>query len=271
MLAKLDVAYVLAGHSERGSCSVRPTRPSTSRSKPSTSRGMTPILCVGETLEEREAGITEAKVTARSRPGWPVCPATRSAGWSSRTSRSGPSAPVARQPEDAQAVCATVRPTVAELAGPGPAATVRIQYGGSVKADNAAELMACPDVDGALVGGASLEPTRSRGSSATATAPERRRPGLVDNRYGASRVTVATCVLSRGSAGGRRVEAPHRLGTGCVTMWRQADVMPAQATGAWDDTRHRIRVSWTSLLSSAPFTGARCELRGVRTPQGESP
>ena len=60
--------------------------------------------------------------------------------------------------EDAQAVCASIRATVAEVAGAEAAASVRIQYGGSVKASNAAELMAQPDIDGALVGGASLDP-----------------------------------------------------------------------------------------------------------------
>jgi triosephosphate isomerase (TIM) len=60
-------------------------------------------------------------------------------------------------PEDAQAVCATIRRTVASLAGAAAADTVRVQYGGSVKPENAADLMACPDIDGALVGGASLD------------------------------------------------------------------------------------------------------------------
>ncbi|MDD9350595.1 triose-phosphate isomerase, partial [Mumia sp.] len=60
-------------------------------------------------------------------------------------------------PDDAQTVCATIRDTVAEAKGAAVAQSVRIQYGGSVKATNAAELMACPDIDGALVGGASLE------------------------------------------------------------------------------------------------------------------
>jgi triosephosphate isomerase (TIM) len=60
-------------------------------------------------------------------------------------------------PEDAQAVCAAVRATVAAVAGAEAAEAVRIQYGGSVKAENAADLMACPDIDGALVGGACLD------------------------------------------------------------------------------------------------------------------
>ena len=60
-------------------------------------------------------------------------------------------------PEDAQSVCATIRARVAGLAGADTAASIRIQYGGSVKPDNAADLMACPDIDGTLVGGACLE------------------------------------------------------------------------------------------------------------------
>jgi triosephosphate isomerase len=60
--------------------------------------------------------------------------------------------------DDAQAVCASIRATVTELSGADAAASVRVQYGGSVKPDNATELMAQPDIDGALVGGASLDP-----------------------------------------------------------------------------------------------------------------
>src|ERR671917_15548 len=116
--------------------------------------GMTPILCVGETLDEREDGTTEAKVTGQVRAGLGGLSTEQAATlviayepiWAIGTGRTA-------TPDDAQTVCATVRATVAEVKGAAVAEAVRIQYGGSVKAANAAELMACPDVDGALVGG----------------------------------------------------------------------------------------------------------------------
>ena len=120
---------------------------------------MTPILCCGETLEEREAGSTEEKVDRTgARPGSRRSGATQVGGlviayepiWAIGTGRTASA-------EDAQAVCGLVRATVAQAAGSEAAATVRVQYGGSVKPTNAKELMAQPDIDGALVGGASLE------------------------------------------------------------------------------------------------------------------
>jgi triosephosphate isomerase len=120
---------------------------------------MVPILCVGETLEEREAGSTDAKVTGQVQAGLArVTPEQVAAMviayepiWAIGTGRTATT-------EDAQAVCASIRATVEGAAGADAAAAVRIQYGGSVKPSNAAELMAQPDIDGALVGGASLEP-----------------------------------------------------------------------------------------------------------------
>jgi triosephosphate isomerase len=120
---------------------------------------MTPIICVGETLAEREAGDTETKVLGQVRSAL----AGRSAEqvgvlviayepiWAIGTGRNATA-------DDAQQVCAAIRGVVAELFGAGAAQQVRIQYGGSVKAGTIAELMAGPDVDGALVGGASLDP-----------------------------------------------------------------------------------------------------------------
>jgi triosephosphate isomerase (TIM) len=119
---------------------------------------MTPILCCGETLAEREADATEAKVRGQVEAGLAGVAPERVGSlviayepiWAIGTGRTASS-------DDAQAVCNLVRRVVAEVAGAEAAATVRIQYGGSVKAGNAAELMAQPDIDGALVGGASLE------------------------------------------------------------------------------------------------------------------
>jgi triosephosphate isomerase len=120
---------------------------------------MTPILCVGETLEEREAGETEAKVIGQIRAGLGGLASAAIAGlvvayepiWAIGTGRTATSA-------DAQETCAAIRASVTELVGREAADAVRIQYGGSVKSSNIAELIAQPDIDGALVGGASLDP-----------------------------------------------------------------------------------------------------------------
>jgi triosephosphate isomerase len=158
MLAKLDVAYVIAGHSERRELFGETDETVNLKVHAIYKHGMTPILCVGETLAEREAGTTEAKVTGQVQAGLAGL-STEQVGalviayepiWAIGTGRTA-------TPDDAQTVCGIIRATVAELAGAHTAGSVRIQYGGSVKAANAAELMACPDVDGALVGGASLE------------------------------------------------------------------------------------------------------------------
>ena len=158
MLAKLDVAYVIAGHSERRELFGETDETVNMKVRAIYAHEMTPILCVGETLDEREAGTTEAKVTGQVIAGLADLSTEQVARlviayepiWAIGTGRTA-------TPDDAQAVCATIRATVASVAGAGAADAVRIQYGGSVKAENAADLMACPDVDGALVGGASLE------------------------------------------------------------------------------------------------------------------
>ncbi|MGB0114425.1 MAG: triose-phosphate isomerase, partial [Ilumatobacteraceae bacterium] len=120
---------------------------------------MTPIMCCGETLAEREAGETESKVLGQIE-----------AGLAGRSNEEIASLVIAYEPiwaigtgktatsDDAQAVCAAIRGKIRELCDDETADAVRIQYGGSVKAANATELMAQPDIDGALVGGASLDP-----------------------------------------------------------------------------------------------------------------
>jgi triosephosphate isomerase len=158
MLAKLDVAYVIAGHSERRELFGESDETVNRKVHAVYAHGMTPILCVGETLAEREAGSTEEKVTGQVRAGLGGLSTDQVESlviayepiWAIGTGRTA-------TPDDAQTVCATIRDTVAEVKGAAVAQSVRIQYGGSVKATNAAELMACPDIDGALVGGASLE------------------------------------------------------------------------------------------------------------------
>jgi triosephosphate isomerase len=158
MLAKLDVAYVIAGHSERREVFGESDEWVNKKVHAILKHGMTPILCVGETLEEREGGTTEAKVTGQVKAGLEGLSAEQVGGlviayepiWAIGTGRTA-------TPEDAQEVCGRIRAVVADIAGADAAGLVRVQYGGSVKASNAAELMSQPDIDGALVGGASLE------------------------------------------------------------------------------------------------------------------
>ncbi len=158
MLAKLDVRYVIAGHSERRELFGETDEQVSAKVQAIFRWGMTPILCCGETLEEREAGGTDAKVTGQVEAGLAGLSAEQVGGlvvayepiWAIGTGRTASS-------EDAQAVCSLIRSVVARTAGSAAAASVRIQYGGSVKPTNAAELMTQPDIDGALVGGASLD------------------------------------------------------------------------------------------------------------------
>jgi triosephosphate isomerase len=121
--------------------------------------GMTPIVCVGETLDQREAGSTEEVLRGQTRGSLAGIPADSLAGlviayepvWAIGTGRTA-------TPADAAAGIALIRATVGELGGAGAAEGVRIQYGGSVNAGNIAMIMAEDGIDGALVGGASLDP-----------------------------------------------------------------------------------------------------------------
>jgi triosephosphate isomerase len=159
MLAKLNVAYVICGHSERRQLFGETDEMVNQKVKAILKHGMTPIMCCGETLEEREAGSTEERVSSQVRAGLQGVGADEVAGlviayepiWAIGTGRNA-------TPDDAQAVCKAIRAVVAGEAGADAAAAVRIQYGGSVKGANAADLLSQPDIDGALVGGASLDP-----------------------------------------------------------------------------------------------------------------
>ena len=158
MLAKLNVSYVIAGHSERRELFGESDEDVNRKIKAIIAAGMTPILCVGETLDERESSITTDKVNAQVSAGLSGVSAEQIAAlviayepiWAIGTGKTA-------TPQDAQEVCAEIRRVVEELCNPETAASVRIQYGGSVKPGNATELMAQPDIDGALVGGASLD------------------------------------------------------------------------------------------------------------------
>ena len=121
---------------------------------------MTPIMCVGETLDEREAGETETKVLGQVRAGArrPQARAGRVAGDRLRADLGDRHRPHGDRPTMPSRCAPRSARCVAELAGAEAAEPMRIQYGGSVKAANIAELIAQPDIDGALVGGASLDP-----------------------------------------------------------------------------------------------------------------
>ena len=159
MLAKLNVKYVIVGHSERRELFGETDEDVNRKARAVLAQEMTPILCCGETLEEREAGTTESKVEGQVRAGLAKIAKEQVGGlvvayepiWAIGTGRTASA-------EDAQAVCGFIRGVVSSVAGAEAAGSVRIQYGGSVKPNNAAELMAQPDIDGALVGGASLDP-----------------------------------------------------------------------------------------------------------------
>ncbi len=157
MLFKLQVSYVLAGHSERREIFGETDEVVNKKVRAIFANEMTPILCCGETLDEREAGAAEEKVERQIRAGMAGLSKAQMRRivvayepiWAIGTGRTA-------LPEDAQAMCAKVREVVSALdteAGE----KVRVQYGGSVKPTNVVELMKQPDIDGALVGGASLD------------------------------------------------------------------------------------------------------------------
>jgi triosephosphate isomerase (TIM) len=158
MLAELDVDGVVLGHSERRELFGETDRALEQKVPAALEAGLRPILCVGETESEREAGDTERKLRHQVQEDLRGVPAERLADvviayepiWAIGTG-------LTATPEQAQEAVAFVRALVADRSKEAGEA-VRILYGGSVKPDNAAELMALPDVDGALVGGASLEP-----------------------------------------------------------------------------------------------------------------
>ncbi len=158
-LAKLNVHYVIVGHSERRQLFHETDQDVANKVVAIQRHAMTPIVCVGETLEEREAGETENRVLGQLRAALGGLKAEAVASlvvayepiWAIGTGRTATS-------DDAQQVCASIRGCLAELAGAEAAEATRIQYGGSVKSSNIAELIGQPDIDGALVGGASLDP-----------------------------------------------------------------------------------------------------------------
>jgi triosephosphate isomerase (TIM) len=159
MLAALAVSYVICGHSERRQVFGEDDAQINRQVRAVRAHGMRPILCVGETLEQREAGEAESVVQTQLAAGVegvtiddpeafvvayePV--------WAIGTGRTASA-------DDADAMCGFVRARLADHFGAEAADAIRIQYGGSVKPGNARELMGREEIDGALVGGASLDP-----------------------------------------------------------------------------------------------------------------
>jgi triosephosphate isomerase len=159
MLAKLSVSYVIVGHSERRRYFGDTDETVNRKLKAVFRNEMTPILCVGETLEQREAGeatdlvvgqlvgalegLTPESVGEMAIAYEPI--------WAIGTGRNA-------TPDDAGEMCATIRTEVEELAGSEAAGSTRVLYGGSVNPGNIKMLMAKRHIDGALVGGASLDP-----------------------------------------------------------------------------------------------------------------
>ena len=160
MLAKLDVSYVIVGHSERRALFGETDEFIAAKAAAVTKAGMTPIVCVGETLDDREAGRAADVVTTQlqgslaklTKAHFETLVVAYEPVWAIGTGRNA-------SPQDAQGMCATVRQVVDDMRR-GTGQHLRIQYGGSVKPANAQELLAQPDIDGALVGGASLDPTQ---------------------------------------------------------------------------------------------------------------
>ncbi len=158
-LSKLGVTHVICGHSERRELFGETDEMVHKKVVATLAHSMVPILCVGETLDEREAGTTLDKVLGQLRAGFSRLTPEQVSGsvvayepiWAIGTGRTATSG-------DAQEVCSALRREVGVLFGIETARAIRIQYGGSVKAANIADLMAQPDIDGALVGGASLDP-----------------------------------------------------------------------------------------------------------------
>lgn len=158
-LAEIGVEYVILGHSERREYFNETDIDVNKKVHAAFAYEISPILCVGETLEEREAGSTTSKVEKQIERGLaglseeqvkkmvvayePI--------WAIGTGKTATS-------EDANEVCRSIRLKVEGLYGKSAADSIRIQYGGSVKPENIRELLAMDDIDGALVGGASLQP-----------------------------------------------------------------------------------------------------------------
>jgi triosephosphate isomerase len=158
MLASLGVRWVIIGHSERRQLFGETDQSVARKVRGALSAGLRPIVCVGETEEERESGLTEQRLVSQLAKGLSEVEAAEAANvvvayepiWAIGTGRTA-------TPEMAQEACALVRDRVGAALGSEGAQQTRVLYGGSVKPDNIDDLMRRSDIDGALVGGASLD------------------------------------------------------------------------------------------------------------------
>ncbi len=158
MLVELGVEYVILGHSERRQFFGETDEGVNKKTAAALKFGLKPIVCIGETLQEREAGITNEVVCKQTKLALLGLSEAEAAGvvlayepiWAIGTG-------VTATAEDANETIAAIRASVGEAFSEDTAAKVRIQYGGSMKPGNVAELMAKPDIDGGLIGGAALK------------------------------------------------------------------------------------------------------------------
>ncbi len=158
MLTSLGVRWVIIGHSERRQLFGETDQIVARKVRTALNHDLRPIMCVGETQEERDAGMTEERLVSQVTKGLAHVTAGEAGElvvayepiWAIGTGRTA-------TPAAAQEACALVRRQVAQVLGPAARETVRVLYGGSVTPDNIGDLMRQDDVDGALVGGASLD------------------------------------------------------------------------------------------------------------------
>lgn len=158
MLKAHGVEYAIVGHSERRQYFGETDATVNQRAKAAIAAGITPIICVGESLEQRESGVTNAVVSGQTKAALDGIEAkdvetlviAYEPIWAIGTGKTATK-------EDANATIAVIRGAIAEVYGKDVAEKVRIQYGGSMNPKNASELMSMPEIDGGLIGGASLK------------------------------------------------------------------------------------------------------------------
>ncbi len=159
MLADVGVKYVVLGHSERRGYFGETSEDVNKKILKALEYGIVPIMCCGESLEQREQGVTMDFIRQQVKVGYMGVTADQAKGtviayepiWAIGTGRTASN-------EQAEEVCKAIRETIAEIYDSDTAEAIRIQYGGSMNAKNCKELLAMPDIDGGLIGGASLKP-----------------------------------------------------------------------------------------------------------------
>ena len=159
MLVDLGVEYVIVGHSERRQYFAETDQTVNKRALAALNAGLKVIICVGESLQQREEGVTEELVRMQTKIALRDVTAEQMANvviayepiWAIGTGKTATA-------DQAEEVCAQIRKVIGEVYGEAVAEAVTVQYGGSMNPKNAAELLAQPDIDGGLIGGAALKP-----------------------------------------------------------------------------------------------------------------